>query len=140
MSRSAPEPNATSWRRIIAALVLGLVALGCASSGAADDDGLYPDVVDAVARQADDGTWEFDVTISSPYDSPERYADAWRVLGPDGDQLAIRELNHDHASEQPFTRSLSGVAIPADLNEVTIQGRDQVNGWGGDTVTVRLTG
>ena len=103
-----------------------------------DVDMLFPDVVEAVARRAADGSWTFDVTVSSPYDTPQRFADAWRVLAPDGTQLGIRELLHDHAGEQPFTRSLSGVEIPGDITEVTVEGRDQLNGWGGATVTLAL--
>jgi hypothetical protein len=84
------------------------------------------------------GTWSFDVTVSSPYDTPERYADGWRVLGPDGAVYGVHTLGHDHANEQPFTRRQSGVEIPADVDEVTVQGRDQMNGFGGTTFTVDL--
>lgn len=98
----------------------------------------FPDIVDARAVQSDNGTWNFSVTVSSPYDSPERYADAWRVLGPDGDEFGIRVLLHDHANEQPFTRSQSGIEIPDDVTEVTIQGRDLANGWGGGELTLAL--
>jgi len=99
---------------------------------------LFPDVLDASAVQADAGTWTFEVTISSPYDSPDRYADAWRVLGPNGEELAIRVLTHDHASEQPFTRRLTDVVVPDDVGIVIIEGRDQVSGWGGDTFELTL--
>ncbi len=98
----------------------------------------FPDVLDAAAEQGADGTWTFRATLSSPYDTPERYADAWRILGPDGTELGIRVLAHDHANEQPFTRSLSGVEIPDDVETVTIEGRDLANGWGGATVVVEL--
>lgn len=100
----------------------------------------FPDVIDAVAEASPDGTWRFDVTISSPYDSPERYADAWRVLGPDGTELGVRVLTHDHANEQPFTRSLSGVEVPDGIETVTIEGRDLANGWGGQTFELDLPG
>lgn len=106
-----------------------------------DDEGtgeLYPDVIGATATRADDGTWTVSATLSSPYDSPERYADAWRVLGPDGDVYGIRELAHDHANEQPFTRSQSGIEIPDGVTVVTIEGRDQVSGWGGATFELDL--
>ena len=98
----------------------------------------YPDVVSVDVDVEGDGTYRFEVTISSPYDSPERYADAWRILAPDGTQLAIRELFHDHASEQPFTRALSGVVLPEGLETVIVEGRDLENGWGGATVEVDL--
>ena len=52
--------------------------------------------------------------------------------------LAVRELTHDHASEQPFTRSLSGVRLEEGLERVRVQGRDQESGWGGRTVELVL--
>lgn len=101
-------------------------------------DSLFPDVVDAAATENADGTWRFDVTLSSPYDTPERYADAWRVIAPDGTVLGVRELAHDHQFEQPFTRSLSGVEVPDQVTSVTIEGRDQRNGWGGESLEFEL--
>lgn len=51
------------------------------------DDDMFPDVIDATA-QPTDATWTIAATLSSPYDTPERYADSWRVLGPDGEVYA----------------------------------------------------
>ncbi|MEM7325600.1 MAG: hypothetical protein AAF531_21115 [Actinomycetota bacterium] len=99
---------------------------------------LFPDVIAATAELSADGTWRFSATLSSPYDTPERYADGWRVVGPDGTVYGERPLGHDHQFEQPFTRSQSGIEIPDEVTEVTVQGRDQVSGWGGDTVQVML--
>ena len=98
----------------------------------------FPNVLAVESGQADDGSWTFSVTLGSPYDTPEQYADAWRVLGPDGAELGFRGLTHDHANEQPFTRSQNGIVIPDDVDNVTIQGRDLVNGWGGDTLDHEL--
>ena len=117
---------------------------GSADGGAQPDDAtaatddLFPDVLAAEAVQSPDGTWSFSATLSSPYDTPDRYADAWRVLDPDGNELGVRVLTHDHANEQPFTRSLSGVEIPDHVAVVTVEGRDQNSGWGGATVEVTL--
>ncbi len=99
---------------------------------------LYPDVTEASLTQDSDGTFTASVTMSSPYDSPQRYADAWRVLTAEREELAVRVLTHDHAAEQPFTRSKSGIAISDDVNQVIVQGRDLVNGWGGAEITVDL--
>ncbi|CAN5575043.1 hypothetical protein BH24ACT5_BH24ACT5_03970 [soil metagenome] len=100
-------------------------------------DERFPEIVDGVATQ-DGDTWTFDVTVSSPYDSPEQYADGWRVLGPDDEVYGEHTLTHDHATEQPFTRTQSGVTIPDDVDEVTIEGRDLLNGYGGRTMTFTL--
>lgn len=101
------------------------------------DDPLYPDVVDVSVNRSESG-FNFVVTMSSPYDSPDRYADAWRVVGDDGVVYGVRELLHDHAGEQPFTRSLGGVVIPETVSTVTVQGRDLTYGWGGGAVEVPL--
>lgn len=101
-------------------------------------DGIYPDVLEATATQSGSGSWTFTVTMSSPYDTPERYADAWRVVGSDGGVYGERILGHDHANEQPFTRSQSGIVIPFEITTVTVEGRDQLNGWGGATVDLEL--
>ena len=106
---------------------------------ASEVEELFPDVLEAVAVLDGSGTWTFDATLSSPYDTPQRYADAWRVVGPDGTVFGIRELTHDHASEQPFTRSQTGIEIPEDVQTVTVEGRDQISGWGGATVEVNLS-
>lgn len=104
----------------------------------ADTEQEFPDVIDVEVSSKEPGVFAFDVTISSPYDSPDRYADAWRVTGADGTVYGIRELLHDHASEQPFTRSLGGVEIPENVDEVVVEARDLVNGWGGETMRVPL--
>ena len=97
----------------------------------------FPDVIGATAVQ-DGTTWTISATLSSPYDTPERYADAWRVVGPDGTVYGERILTHDHASEQPFTRSESGIDIPDDVTAVTIEGRDLEFGYGGATYELEL--
>lgn len=96
------------------------------------DSPAFPDVVDAEVERTGEA-YRVSATISSPYDGPERYADAFRVLSPDGTVLGVRELLHDHAGEQPFTRSLDGVEIPEGVEEVIVEGRDLANGWGGET-------
>lgn len=107
------------------------------SGGEAAEGEKFPDVEDAEVTASGDG-FDVDATISSPYDSPDRYADAFRVRGEDGAVHGVRELTHDHASEQPFTRTLNGAEIPDDVDEVVVEGRDQVSGWGGETVTVKV--
>ena len=97
----------------------------------------FPDVIGATAT-FDGETWTVSATLSSPYDTPERYADSWRVLGPDGSVYGERFLFHDHQNEQPFTRSESGIVIPDDVDVVTIEGRDQQYGWGGGTFELTL--
>ncbi|NJN16256.1 MAG: hypothetical protein HC822_08255 [Oscillochloris sp.] len=98
----------------------------------------FPDILAVTIEPEAGGTYTIAATVSSPYDTPARYADGWRVLAPDGRLLAERELLHDHANEQPFTRSLSGVVIPPEIGEITVEGRDREYGYGGATVTVAV--
>lgn len=105
------------------------------SDGAREDR--FPDIVSVEMTRDSEASASFAVTVSSPYDSPQRYADGWRVLDQDGAVLGEHTLTHDHASEQPFTRNQSGVEIPEGTTEMTIEGHDQVSGYGGETVTVQ---
>ncbi len=104
----------------------------------AGDEQKYPDIVSATLSQDADGDWTVSVTLSSPYDTPERYADQWRVLDEQGNIIGDRPLAHDHATEQPFTRSTSGVTIPQGTKEVTIEAHDQKYGWNPQRLTVAV--
>lgn len=71
----------------------------------------------------------FSVTLSHPDTGWDHYADGWEVLDADGNSLGIRELLHPHVTEQPFTRSLSGVQVPADATVVYVRARCNLDGW-----------
>jgi hypothetical protein len=100
----------------------------------------HPDIIAVNVRARAADTFDFDVTVSSPYDTRERYADAFRVMHADGTVYGERALLHDHADEQPFTRDLYGIKIPRTVRSVIVQGRDQRAGYGGKTFTVQLPG
>ena len=95
------------------------------------------DVVDAVVTGSG-GVFTVAATVRSGDLGWEKYADAWEVRAPDGTVLAERALAHPHQNEQPFTRSLGGVAIPSDISEVVVAARDSVNGFCGATLTVAV--
>ncbi|MEM0945173.1 MAG: hypothetical protein AAGI70_14645 [Pseudomonadota bacterium] len=107
-----------------------LVAAGTAFAGEAD-------VLEVKATQGANG-WRFDVTVAHADTGWDHYADAWRIVAPDGTVLGTRTLHHPHVNEQPFTRSLSGVQIPEGIDEVIVEAHDNVDGWGGAQVTVSL--
>ncbi len=73
--------------------------------------------------------WTFHVTLEHADTGWDDYADGWRVETADGTILGERPLLHPHVDEQPFTRSLAGVTIPAGLSEVVIRARTNVEGW-----------
>ena len=93
-----------------------------------------PPVVEDARASRSGESWRFDVTIRHADTGWDHYADGWTVLAPDGTELGHRELLHPHVEEQPFTRSLSGVAIPAGVTEVLIRPHDSVHGPGSDFV------
>jgi hypothetical protein len=97
-----------------------------------------PKIEDVSARQAADGSWRFEVTISHPDTGWDHYADGWRVLDMAGNELGMRTLAHPHVEEQPFTRSLSGVQIPPGTTQVQVQARETPDGWNPATTTVAL--
>lgn len=113
-------------------LVILLVLLaGSAKAGEAD-------IVDVQVMRAGDDTWRFGVTVRHGDTGWDHYADAWEVVAPDGTVLGTRTLLHPHIDEQPFTRSLSGVAIPPGTSEVTVRAHDSVDGYGGKEVVVAI--
>lgn len=98
----------------------------------------FPDILEAELTHESVDEYTIAVMVSSPYDTPERYADGWRVMTTDGDVLAEHDLAHDHANEQPFTRSRGPFVIPSGMQEVVVEGHDQANGYGGETVTIAV--
>jgi hypothetical protein len=84
------------------------------------------------------GLWDFDVTLQHTDIGWDDYADAWRILGPNGEELGLRKLSHPHVEEQPLTRSLSGIRIPNGMTEIDFQVHDTVNGWSPETKRVSL--
>jgi hypothetical protein len=122
----------------------GVGLLGCVAwlgRSAWANEQRFPDVVKVSIRAKGSNTFDLDVTVSSPYDTPQRYADAFRATSEDGAVVyGVRPLSHDHAGEQPFTRDLHGLQVPLGVKHIRVQARDQQHGWGGGTRVVALPG
>jgi len=131
---------AAFFRGAVAVTVLGLATQFTllASPSLAAEEQRFPDVVNVKVTARGAGLFDFDVTVSSPYDTPSRYADAFRVATESGEVLGERKLWHDHRGEQPFTRDLYGVKIPASVKAVVVQARDRKYGYGGKSMRVTL--
>ena len=112
---------------------LTLLALALPTSTNAD-----PAVIEGAEARASGGAWTFSVTLSHGDTGWDDYADGWRVVNQDGTVLGTRELLHPHVTEQPFTRSLSGVAIPDGTAQVFIEARTNTEGWGSARFPVSL--
>lgn len=86
--------------------------------------------IEAAEARAFGDTWSFSVTLRHGDTGWDDYADGWRVVTEDGTELGLRVLYHPHVEEQPFTRSLGGVAIPDGVETVYIEARTNTDGWG----------
>jgi hypothetical protein len=84
------------------------------------------------------GSCTFSVTLQHADEGWDHYANQWEVMTLDGVLLGSRVLYHPHVNEQPFTRSLSGVKIPAGTTAVKIRAKDSVHGYSAEEYTVQL--
>lgn len=76
------------------------------------------------------GNYNFSVTIKHADTGWDHYANKWEIVGANGEVYGTRILHHPHVNEQPFTRSLAGVKIPANVHSVMIRSYDTVHGVG----------
>jgi hypothetical protein len=114
------------------ALCVGLLGLQTAHAGQAD-------VLRVEIRPGSQvGRFDLDVTLRHADSGWDHYANRWEVLAPDGRVIATRILAHPHVNEQPFTRGLSGVRIPAEFTWIRLRGHDLVHGHGGREVTLSV--
>lgn len=119
-----------SLRSLRAGLLLALLATPVQAGEA--------DVVAVEAKLDERGLWRFDVSVRHDDTGWDHFADKWDVLAPDGTVLTTRFLMHPHETEQPFTRSVSGVAIPSDVDRVIVRAHCKVHGYGGSEMSVEL--
>jgi hypothetical protein len=117
--------------RFAAALSMSLHA-GLAHAGDVE-------VLAAELRQESAGKWHASVTLRHADTGWEHYADAWRVVGGDGAVYGTRTLYHPHETEQPFTRSLGGIAIAPATARVFVEAHDKVHGWSPARLEVDLS-
>lgn len=110
---------------LIRYLIMGLFFLTSISVSAYANE---VEVVDVQANQASDKTWRFSVTLKHADEGWDHYANQWQIIASDNKILGTRTLYHPHVNEQPFTRSLNGVKIPADIKTVRIIAKDTVHG------------
>lgn len=130
---SAPSRDRTMMHFMKPALITLLCALSAASPALAE----APRIEGATAHQ-NGSSWTISVTLSHADTGWEHYADGWRVLDENGRELGLRVLAHPHVNEQPFTRSLSGIAIPEGTRHVSLQARCIVDGWSDESFRLTL--
>jgi hypothetical protein len=96
-----------------------------------------------IIRNADfsykgNNNWSVNVTLQHKDSGWDHYADNWRIIDAKGNILGDRVLYHPHVEEQPFTRGLGSVNIPASLNKVYIEAHDKVHGWSSKRLEIDL--
>ncbi len=96
------------------------------------------DVLNVDVKKNKKGSFGFSVTVKHADSGWDHYADKWDIVAEKGVIYGTRILHHPHVGEQPFTRNLSGVKIPAGVKTVTIRAHDSVHKYGGKVVTVTL--
>ncbi len=146
ISTSVPEVESVIVKEDLSPLVEAETASPIDAADTAESRNANADVLFVRAHMAGDGTWTFAVTVEHPDSGWEDYADGWDILLPDGtvvkrdsDSPFTRLLLHPHETEQPFTRSQSGIKIPPGVEQVTVRAHDLVDGFGGIEVVVDLT-
>ena len=119
------------------AVVWGVLWAGDAAAGKAS---VVKVAVSQGATRSANGTYSFSVTVAHADTGWKHYADKFEILTPDGKVLATRVLYHPHVGEQPFTRGLGNVSIPAAITSVIVRAWDNVHKAGEETFTVKLPG
>ena len=117
---------------------------GSAATGRFEPSLEFAQVEAVTARRTASGagetTWSFSVTVRHDDDGWEHYADRWQVIDPaTGAILGERVLLHPHETEQPFTRSQSGIIVPNETGLVIVLAACNVHGFGGREVAVDLS-
>lgn len=113
----------------ILAFVIGSIVTGIASGGEVE-------IVNVTVSCS--GSCSFSVTLKHADEGSDHYANQWDVMTMDNELLKSRVLLHPHVNEQPFTRSLSGVQIPAGTTRVKIRAKDLKHGYSSNQYTVQL--
>ena len=131
----AAPPGAMGGLLTFALFVAAFVAPWDAAAGEAS-------VLKASARYSlsykGEDIYSVSATIAHADTGWKHYADKFEVLAPDGTVLGTRVLLHPHVDEQPFTRSLGNVVVPAGLTHVVVRASDNVHKAGKKTITVKL--
>lgn len=84
------------------------------------------------------GTWRADVTLKHADSGWDHYADAWRIVDSNGNEIGKRTLYHPHVNEQPFTRSLSSFHVPKDKKIIFVEAHDLKHGWSPKRVKINM--
>lgn len=118
--------------------VLGIVLILCAAT-LTPYSAQAADVQIKFAELTFDGdAWHAEVTLQHEDTGWKDYADAWRLVDGAGKVLATRVLWHPHVDEQPFTRGLGEIHIPAGTRFIFVEAHGKVEGWSSQRLRIDL--
>lgn len=116
-------------------LLIGVLAQGVINTTVAGD----VSILMADFQSAGSDRWAVNVTLQHSDEGWDHYADNWRIVDAQGNVLGDRVLFHPHVDEQPFTRGINSVQVPAGITDVYIEAHDKVHGWSKTRLQVDLT-
>jgi hypothetical protein len=129
---SKPPKEGANRVRLTPSLTVALILIaGPLLAGEAD-------VIKVTVVKTAQDVYGFTVTVLHDDTGWDHYADKWEVLDFNQNVVATRILYHPHVDEQPFTRSLSAVKIPAASRGVNLRAHCSVHGYGGQEFPVDL--
>jgi len=127
----------TGMRALLKFTSLGLVAL--ANTVQAGE----VSILGADLTHQGNNTWSVNVTLKHDDTGWDHYADNWRLVDAKGSVLGDRVLFHPHVNEQPFTRSLNAINIPAITvqqgDTLYIEAHDKLHGWTDNRLSLDLS-
>ncbi|SFG48993.1 hypothetical protein [Neptunomonas qingdaonensis] len=115
-------------------LLIGMLAQGMLNTAVAGE----VSILMADFRNVGSNQWAVNVTLKHSDEGWDHYADNWRVVDAQGNVLGERVLFHPHVDEQPFTRGINSVQIPAGVTNVYIEAHDKEHGWSAQRLQVDL--
>ena len=129
------EAQSMKYSFLMSVASLGLLGLSLPGMSPAGE----VTIVAADFQPAGGDRWSVQVTLKHDDSGWDHYADEWRVVDAAGTVLGDRVLFHPHVGEQPFTRGLGSVAIPAGTRRVWVEAHDKVHGWTQERLEVDLS-
>ena len=131
--------NKEVMRQLIAIPFVSAIVLASAIC-LADESKLpgFAEVTFVSASQQFDGSWCIKTSVLHNDEGWEHYANGWAVFDAKDNLLWERPLTHPHVNEQPFTRRLCDVQIPAQLNKLVVKAKCNQHGYGEKAIVIDL--